>query len=173
MPYNTLELFLANSASSGIFTSAQRLAWYRCHGLRIEKGGTIAPRCYFTHSNLETVSIGSNTTINHDVLFDNGAAIEIGSGCDIAMHCKFITATHAISPLEDKRAGYGCIRRAIAIGNGCWLGCGVVVLPGVTIGSGCVIGAGSLVIQDCKPNGLYVGIPAKRVKELETTAKHC
>lgn len=33
----------------------------------------------------------------------------------------------------------------IHIGNGCWLGGGVIVLPGVTIGDGSVIGAGSVV----------------------------
>ena len=33
-------------------------------------------------------------------------------------------------------------------GNGCWLGGGVIVLPGVTIGDGSVIGAGSVVTKD-------------------------
>ena len=39
-------------------------------------------------------------------------------------------------------------------------------MPGVTISKGCVIGAGALVKESTEPNGLYVGCPAKRVKEL-------
>lgn len=32
--------------------------------------------------------------------------------------------------------------------------------------SGCVIGAGALVKNSCESNGLYVGIPARRIKDL-------
>ena len=42
----------------------------------------------------------------------------------------------------------------IKIGNGCWLGGGVIVLPGVTIGDGSVIGAGSVVTKDIPENSL-------------------
>lgn len=54
----------------------------------------------------------------------------------------------------------------ITVGDGCWIGTNVTILPGVNIRNGCVIGAGSLVTKDCEPNGLYVGVPAKRIKEL-------
>lgn len=40
-------------------------------------------------------------------------------------------------------------------------------MPGVTIRKGCVIGSDSLVLTDTEPNGMYVGHPAKRVKDLE------
>jgi len=41
-----------------------------------------------------------------------------------------------------------------------------MVLPGVTIGRGTVVGAGAVVIKDCDPNSLYVGNPARKVKQL-------
>jgi len=44
---------------------------------------------------------------------------------------------------------------------------GVIILPGVTIESGCVIGVGSIVTKNCEANGVYVGNPAKRVKNLQ------
>jgi acetyltransferase-like isoleucine patch superfamily enzyme len=56
----------------------------------------------------------------------------------------------------------------VRIGNGCWIGAGVTILPGVTIGEGCVIGAGSVVTRSTEANGLYVGMPARRVRELGT-----
>ncbi len=39
------------------------------------------------------------------------------------------------------------------IGKNCWLGAGVIVVPGVTIGDNTVIGAGSVVTKDI-PSGL-------------------
>lgn len=39
-------------------------------------------------------------------------------------------------------------------------------MPGVKIGSGCIIGTGSLVVKDCELKGIYVGVPARRIKDL-------
>nr|WP_269726648.1 hypothetical protein [Rhodococcus sp. R1101] len=42
-----------------------------------------------------------------------------------------------------------------------------MIMPGVSIGAGAVIGANSLVTEDCAPNALYVGSPARWVRDLE------
>jgi maltose O-acetyltransferase len=54
----------------------------------------------------------------------------------------------------------------IAVGEGAWIGAGAIVLGGVRIGHGCVVGAGAVVTRDCAPNGLYVGVPASRQRDL-------
>lgn len=56
----------------------------------------------------------------------------------------------------------------ITVGDGCWIGARAVILPGVTIGDGCVIAAGAVVSKDCAPNGMYAGVPARRIRELPT-----
>ncbi len=48
------------------------------------------------------------------------------------------------------------------------IGSGTVVLPGVLIGEGVAVGALSLVNHNCKPFGIYAGIPASRIKERKT-----
>lgn len=50
-----------------------------------------------------------------------------------------------------------------------WIGTGVAVNQGTEslkrrIGSDTTIGAGAVVIEDCEPNAIYVGIPARRIK---------
>jgi len=45
------------------------------------------------------------------------------------------------------------------------IGTNTVVLPGVTLHEGALVGANSLVREDCDPYSVYVGNPAKKVKE--------
>jgi len=45
------------------------------------------------------------------------------------------------------------------------VGTGSTILPGAVIGEGVAIGANSLITKECKPWGIYVGAPAKYVKE--------
>ena len=52
----------------------------------------------------------------------------------------------------------------VVIGDGAWLGQGVVVCPGVSIGRGAVVGAGSVVLQDVPDFSVAVGSPARVVR---------
>lgn len=45
------------------------------------------------------------------------------------------------------------------------IGAGSIVFPGVTLGEGCSVGAMTLVNKSTEPWGVYVGNPARRVKE--------
>ena len=54
----------------------------------------------------------------------------------------------------------------IVIEDGCWIGAGAIILPGVTIKMGVVVAAGSVVTKDCEENCLYAGNPARKIKEL-------
>jgi carbonic anhydrase/acetyltransferase-like protein (isoleucine patch superfamily) len=54
--------------------------------------------------------------------------------------------------------------RPVTIGDGAWLGQGVVVCPGVSIGRGAVIGAGSVVLDDVPAHAVAVGAPAQVVR---------
>ena len=52
------------------------------------------------------------------------------------------------------------------IGDNCWIGENVIVLPGVHIGDGSIIGAGAVVTHDIPNYSLAVGNPAKVIKKL-------
>jgi galactoside O-acetyltransferase len=45
------------------------------------------------------------------------------------------------------------------------LGTNATILPDVELGQGVAVGAHSLVTKSCAPWGIYVGVPAKRIKE--------
>ncbi|MBD3830902.1 MAG: acyltransferase, partial [Arcobacter sp.] len=45
------------------------------------------------------------------------------------------------------------------------VGASSVIMPGVTLGEGTSIGAMSLILKSTEPWGIYVGNPAKRLKD--------
>ena len=53
----------------------------------------------------------------------------------------------------------------ITIGEGCWLGQNVCVLPNVTIGDKCIIGTNSVVTKDIPSYSIAVGSPARVIKQ--------
>ena len=49
------------------------------------------------------------------------------------------------------------------------VGAGSMIMPGVTVAEGCSIGAMTLVNKSTKPWGIYLGIPAKKIKNRKQT----
>lgn len=74
------------------------------------------------------------------------------------------TAGHPILP-ELRQKGYQ-YNAPVYIGKNCWIGAGVVILPGITIGDNVVIGAGSIVTKDLPSNVVAVGNPCKVLREV-------
>ena len=66
----------------------------------------------------------------------------------------------AMTSAEEMRREHLVRGKPITIGEDCWLGANVTVLPGVTIGDRCIIGAGSVVTKDVPNDSVYVGNPA-------------
>ncbi|MCH5263089.1 MAG: hypothetical protein J1F42_09260 [Lachnospiraceae bacterium] len=54
----------------------------------------------------------------------------------------------------------------VHIGRSCWLGAGVITVPGINDGDNVVIGAGSIVTKDIPSNVLAAGNPCKVLREI-------
>ncbi|MCW3173485.1 acyltransferase [Shewanella subflava] len=52
----------------------------------------------------------------------------------------------------------------VYIGKHAIIGSGSVILPGVSIFEGTAVGALSLITKNCEPFGVYIGAPAKKIK---------
>ncbi len=123
----------------------------------------------------QNIIIGNNVSVNMNCTFVDCNRITIGDNVLIASNVQLYTATHPVELTDrltldwDPKSGqYFCRTYAlpIRIGSGCWLGGGVIVLPGVTIGDGCVIGAGSVVTKDIPANSLAVGNPCRVIRQI-------
>lgn len=121
------------------------------------------------------IALGNNVSVNMNCTFVDCNRITIGDNVLIASNVQLYTAAHPVALAErltpDWKPGdgrYFCRTYAlpITIGSGCWLGGGVIVLPGVTIGAGCVIGAGSVVTKDIPENSVAVGNPCRVIRTI-------
>ena len=54
---------------------------------------------------------------------------------------------------------------SVTIDDRAWLGCNVIVLPGVHIGEGAVCCAGCVVSKNVAPFTVVAGIPAKKIAD--------
>lgn len=79
------------------------------------------------------------------------------------------TAGHPILP-ELRKKGYQ-YNAPVRIGENCWIGAGVVILPGITIGDNVVIGAGNIVTKDLPSCVVAVGNPCKILREVDERDK--
>ena len=143
-----------------------RLLLCRKLGMIIGDGTVIRPGAEF---NLPNIVIGKNVFVNNRCQFNTGwggdARISIGDSVRIAMDVSFICVSHEIGG-SDRRAAEDTYED-ISVGNGVWIGARSTILQGVEIGEGVIIGAGSLVLENCEPNCLYAGVPARLIKRLE------
>ena len=110
------------------------------------------------------VHFGKNVYANFNLTLVDDTHIYVGDYTMFAPNVLLATAAHPILPtLRQKGYQYNL---PIRIGKNCWLGAGVIVLPGVTIGDNTVVGAGSVVTKDLPPNVVAVGNPARILREI-------
>ena len=132
----------------------------RAIGVRLGRGTFLSPPAVFKGKDVTT---GSGCYINSGVYVGRGS-LSLGSNVAVGPGVTFVTDTHEFGP-SARRAGKN-IKQPIVVGDGVWIGASAVILGNVTIAPGCVIGAGTLVTKDTEPDGLYLGTPARRVRDL-------
>lgn len=129
----------------------------------------IGKDCYIEpplHSNWggKHCHFGDCVYANFNLTLVDDTHIYIGSNTMIGPNVTIATAGHPILP-ELREQAYQ-FNAPVHIGKNCWLGAGVIVLPGITIGDNSVIGAGSVVTKDIPENVVAVGNPCRVLREI-------
>jgi len=141
----------------------------RCRMLK-KMFAEIGEDCYIEpplHSNWggRHVHFGRNVYANFNLTLVDDTHIYVGDYTEFGPNVVIATAGHPILP--ELREGIGYQYNApVHIGRNCWLGAGVLVMPGVSIGDNTVIGAGSVVTKDIPANVVAVGNPCRVLREI-------
>ena len=126
--------------------------------------GTYVESPFYANFGGRHVHLGRNVYTNFGAPFVDDTHIYIGDCTMLGPHVTIATASHPIDPeLRSRGLQYNL---PVRIGRNCWLGAGVIVMPGVTIGDNVVIGAGSIVTKDIPSNVVAVGNPCRVLREV-------
>ncbi len=157
--------FLVNVVGGSTCTP-RVLRWlcYRAGGLSVSTP-SVLHKCYFISKRVE---IGKKSFINFGCRFVGEEKVSLGTRCSVGFETAFVTSSHSIGP-SGQRCG-SLVTDDIVVEDGDWIGARCIVLPGVRIACGCVIAAGAVVTRSCESNGVYGGLPAKRLRDLEDSA---
>ena len=110
------------------------------------------------------VHFGKNIYANFGLTMVDDTHIYVGDYTLFGPNVILATAGHPLMPaLREK--GYQ-FNAPIHIGRNCWLGAGVIVVPGVAIGDNTVIGAGSIVTKDIPSGVIAVGNPCRVLRAI-------
>ena len=129
----------------------------------------IGEGCYIEpplHANFggHHVHFGEWVYANFNLTLVDDTHIYVGSRTMIGPNVTIATAGHPIDPgLRERGLQFN---QPVRIGRNCWLGAGVIVMPGVTIGDNTVIGAGSVVTKDIPSGVVAVGNPCRVIREV-------
>lgn len=87
----------------------------------------------------------------------------IGDNTLMASNILITTENHGNNP-NAIYAKQPLMSRKVSIGNNCWIGEKVIILPGVHLGDNVIVAAGSIVTKSFNSNSIIGGNPAKYIK---------
>ncbi|MDQ0392593.1 acyltransferase [Labrys monachus] len=113
------------------------------------------------------MTVGSDIFIGPYCVIGGGGDLSIGSDVMIASHSRIMSSEHIID--DSAQSIWAVTTRGVRIGSGVWLGAGVTVLDGSDLADGTVVGAGAVIRAKTDANSIYVGIPARKLRERRLT----
>lgn len=117
--------------------------------------------------------IGDHTWIGQGCFFHSAGNITIGRAVGIGPMVKVLTSAHEGAADLDAPILCSPLRFApVVVEDGCDIGIGAILLPGVTIGEGAVVGAGSVVTTDVPGYEVWAGVPARCLRSRRDRPAH-
>jgi len=110
------------------------------------------------------VEVGHHSHFAPACVLYGWGGLKIGPYCNVASHTVFATVGHHYEITDKPMALTGEKPGPITLAGDVWIAANVTVCANVTIAEGCVIGANAVVTKDTEPMGLYVGVPARRIR---------
>ena len=98
------------------------------------------------------LKIGDDVFINNGGSLNSMNCITIGNNTIFGENVKIYDHNHKFSDKTKLISEQGYDIKPILIGENCWVGSNVIILPGVIIGSNCVIGAGCIIHHNIPDN---------------------
>lgn len=133
----------------------------------IGNGVKIARRCSIYGSPDSILQIGEHSYIGMNCIINGWAAqVIIGRHVSVAQNVNIMADSGPnASPLMQQV--YPLTKAPVTLGDHCWIGASVIIMPGVTLGRCCVVATNSFVDQSFPNYSVIGGTPARLIKMLD------
>lgn len=148
---------------SGSFAMLRRYILVKTLAKKCGDNVAIFPGVYFEH--IDNLEIGENVSIHQMCYIDAEGGISIGNNVSIAHRSTILSSNHNYFDEEIPIKYQGMNLAKTVIDENVWVGCGCVILAGVTINHGSIVGANSTVTHNISSNIVVGGCPAKKIKD--------
>lgn len=126
----------------------------------IQKGGYIATLIHPHSTVSHTATIGVGSVIMAGVVVNAGA--NIGNGV-IINTCASVDHDCVIGDYSHISVG-AHLAGTVSVGCFSFIGAGATVINNISVCENCMVGAGAVMIDNANLEGVYVGVPARRIK---------
>jgi acetyltransferase-like isoleucine patch superfamily enzyme len=109
------------------------------------------------------MKIGNDVWIGQRVFFHSAGDLTIGNQVGIGPNVSIFTSTHDHSDKSKAILDQPLQFAPVVLEDGCDIGIGAILLPGVTIGKGAQVGAGAVVTKNVEAYLIVAGNPAKPI----------
>lgn len=124
----------------------------------------IAKRCSIFGAPENILEIGTGTYVGMNSIINGFAAkLIIGSFVSIAQNVN-IMVDSGPNASEDLQKIFPLEKGPVTIGNHCWIGASVIIMPNVNLGEFCVVGANSFVDRSFPAFSVIGGNPARLLR---------
>jgi lipopolysaccharide O-acetyltransferase len=119
------------------------------------------------------IVIGDSVSIGNFACITGINEIIIGNKCLISEHVYISDHQHGMDPSSDLRFAEQPLfsKGKVQIGEGCFIGYRVSILPGIELGEHCIVGSHSVVNKSFPPYSMIAGVPAKIIKKYSLELK--
>ncbi len=119
--------------------------------------------------------IGHGVWIGQDAFLHSAGGIEIGNEVGIGPRAMILTSAHELPQFADETE-LPILSRPLQFGpvtlrDGCDIGVGAILLPGVTIGEQAQVGAGAVVTRSVAPRTIVAGNPARVLRNYDAKGR--
>lgn len=130
----------------------------RCFGAVLGRGCHIYPKArIWAPWNL---TCGDVVAVADEAIIYNPERVQLGSHSTISQQAYLCGASH-----DPNHPAFPLVAAPINVGAYAWVCARATVQLGVHVGEGAVLGLGAVATKDLEPWSIYVGIPARKIKD--------